>query len=309
MLGYQATRKLFLAFLCFPLFCSSIDAAETEFADRQEAAAIRKVIKDLRSAIRDKDFRHIKYETPLPRGPLFWGTCGFVNRSDLSFEAMINELVIASDNKQIRVNDRPEKILHVTSIETPGWGRENPYLYFDFKETGEGWRWLGVRDCFMRSSDFLAHQGKDALDETLPPAEGNAGVLEKVGKIGTLVRRLTTTARTKDFTRLRPYVPRERVYNWRPCGREDGDYEELSYEVMTSRLLLKSKDLKIRMIRNPDIRRGKDETALEVAIETTGWIEPDRFILFNFNLLRSSNEWAWIGACYSHQSPLKMIRP
>lgn len=185
--------------------------------------------------------------------------------------------------------------MYVATIETKAWKGKFPYIYFEFKKTGIGWRWLGVYECAGRSNDFRYEQGVDQSEKDSSghrsENEVNQDQKKRLKPIVDSLKRIITT---KNFKSLSAYVTNNKVYSWGPCGPGDSGCDELSFREITEMLLRNSNGVTIYFNPKPNVDEEK------ASIETEGWIGETPFLTFYFDFLRAKNKWVWNGTCYSN---------
>jgi len=249
---------------------------------------VNNAINDLKRAIKTRDYSKLRYDVPDEK-PLSWSS--YERQSDvyLSFDEMVNKLSAIAKNSNISINEIPLQIFDIT-IETKGWNSEYPYLYFEFTRVSYGWRWDGVYDATSRSSDFLS------------AAKGDLGDPSRDAELRRLISHVKQAIQSKDFKKLKTYVPDKRYYTWGICCVPGCDFspDELSFEDLTEILRRESKGAEIYFNPKPWV----EWKFKSMGIETEGWLGEYPFFTFLFELI--NDRWVWGGVCYSTAPELKL---
>ncbi len=285
----KAFMLILTLFIAHFLMCGVAQAAETKEEIKKRDAMVNRAINDLKTAIETRDFSRLRYDVPEEK-PLSWSSPDRKSESRLSFDEMINKLAEISKNSNIIINEIPLQTFGTTTIETRGWKGVHPYLYFQFKEVGDSWRWLNV--CDSQSCDFRHAEKCDFGD----PRENI--------KLQGLISHFKQAMQSKDFMKLKIYIPDKNYYAW-GYGCADGDMpaDELSFEEITKILLRESKGAKIYFNPKPEVEWTYFKSML---IETEGWLGEYPFMTFSFSLLK--DRLIWGGACYSPTPALKITK-
>jgi len=248
---------------------------------------VNNAINDLKMAIKTGDFSKLRYDVPDEK-PLSWSSHEQKSHVDLSFDEIVNKLSAIAKNSNISINETPLQIFD-TTIETKGWNSKYPYLYFEFTRVSYGWRWTGVYDAANRSTDFVH------------AAKGDLGVPSGDADLRRLISHVKQAIQSKDFKKLKTYVPDINFYVWR-IGCEAGDMspDELFFEAITKILLRESKGAVIYFNPKPEV----DWKWKSMNIETEGWLGEYPFFTFLFGLI--DDRWVWGGVCYSARPTLKL---
>jgi hypothetical protein len=285
----KAIMLILVLFFAIFLMCGVAQAAETKEEIKKRDAMANKAINDLKIAIETRDFSKLRYDVPDEK-PLSWSSPDLKSESRLSFGEMINKLAEISKNKNIIINEIPLQTFGTTTIETRGWRGVHPYLYFQFKEVGDGWRWLNV--CDSQSCDFRHAEKCDFGDP------------RKNIKLQGLISHFKQTMQSKNFMKLKIYVPDKTFYGWSyGCDAGDMPAEDLSFEEITKILLRESKGAKIYFNPKPEVEWTYFKSML---IETEGWLGEYPFVTFSFGLIK--DRLIWDGACYSPTPTLRITK-
>lgn len=293
-MGYKINNvglKIFICCLLLPLFlmCGVAQGEDAKKKIQQKDVLVNNAISDLKRAIKTRDFSKLRYDVPDEK-PLSWHSYERHSHVYLSFDEMVNKLSAIAKNSNISINETPLQIFDIT-IETMGWNSEYPYLYFEFTRVSYGWRWRGVNYCTSRSSDFLSAAKGDLADPS------------RDAELRRLISHVKQAIQSKDFMKLKLYVPNKKFYGWR-CGCDAGDMpsDELSFEDITEILLRESKGAEIYFNPKPEV----DWNFKSMGIETEGWLGEYPFFTFLFELI--NDRWVWDGACYSATPTLRLTK-
>lgn len=106
---------------------------------------------------------------------------------------------------------------------------------------------------------------------------------------------------------MKKYAVNKKSFGWAICGDGDIEPERIVFEEVVNRLQEYSKEGKIVINPNPEAQPWNiAKTVYMVEFLSEGWVGEYPYLGFDFQYKKDSNEWTWLGVCYSTAPPLRI---
>lgn len=235
------------------------------------------VIDDMKKAIHQRDFSHFRRDAPFPwqTKPVQWYQCSRLD-TDLSYEDLIKILNDRLGSDPIKIGAHPKYLYSgLMTIETTGWRGEFPFIDFRFN----GFLLKEISECAERLPDL----DSESRGDKIPP------------QVGTLLHALEQ----KNMRLLRPLVPNRRTYWWDYCGPGHSVAQTLYFDDLVSRLNDRLGSDRISFPLDVKVERRWDDILYAAFVDTAGWHGTEKYLSFEFILLKTTGRWELAGACHS----------